>query len=150
MSNSPTCTGVTESGEPCRAIARSGSVYCFFHDPGAKGERDAARRAGGVARSRPATVLPPDAPEPALGSAEDVVLVLGDTIRQVRKGQLDPKIANTVGYLAGVLLKAFDMGEMERRLTALEAAVQNRSPVPPAAFDPEDPLLPPEGGEGAA
>jgi hypothetical protein len=42
---------------------------------------------------------------------------------------LDTKIANAVGYLTGILLKAFEVGEVERRLEALEE-VMNERPDP--------------------
>jgi hypothetical protein len=50
-----------------------------------------------------------------------VTALLSDTINRVRKGDLDVRVANTVGYLAGVLLKSLEVGDLEDRLTQLES-----------------------------
>jgi hypothetical protein len=39
----------------------------------------------------------------------------------VRRGELDPGIANSVAYLAGYFLKAQQLGQLERRLTRMES-----------------------------
>jgi len=62
-----------------------------------------------------------------LGSIEDVATLLGKTINQVRKGQIDPRVSNAVGYLAGIMLKALGQGELEKRLVELEAVVRSQS-----------------------
>jgi hypothetical protein len=55
---------------------------------------------------------------------------------------LDTKIANTVGFLAGVLIKSIETGEMERRLAAIESAVTGQSGMTgESAFDRPAPLL---------
>lgn len=56
-------------------------------------------------------------------SSQDVVLLVAETINQVRRGQLHPKIANTVGYLASVQLRALEQGPVEERLSRLEATL---------------------------
>jgi len=56
-------------------------------------------------------------------SPDDVLLLLADTIDEVKTGQLDPKVANSVGYLVGVMLKALEYDALNERLAALEAAV---------------------------
>jgi hypothetical protein len=65
-------------------------------------------------------VLPPDTPNLPLASVADVVTMLGATINQVRRGELDVRVANAVGYLGGVLLKGLQEGELEQRIAALE------------------------------
>jgi hypothetical protein len=47
--------------------------------------------------------------------------LLGDSINQIRRGELDPRVANAMGYLASVLLKALQQGPIEERLACLEA-----------------------------
>ena len=63
------CKGTTDRGSPCRADARSGSDYCFWHDPHSRAARNAAARRGGVVRARgpwPTTRAswPPASPTP--------------------------------------------------------------------------------------
>jgi hypothetical protein len=110
------------------------SDYCFFHDPGKAAQRAAARKAGGE-KGR-ALVLAAETPDAPLDTVGDVSRLLGQTVNQVRRGDLDPKIANAVGYLTGILLKALEVGEVERRLEALEEVVAER----PSLLDDSDPL----------
>jgi hypothetical protein len=46
---------------------------------------------------------------------------LADSINQLRRGELDPRVANGVGYLASILLRALEQGPMEERLAHLES-----------------------------
>ncbi len=69
-------------------------------------------------------VLPSSAPDAKLETADDAVKLLADTINQVRRGEIDPKIANAVGHLAGLLMRGLKDSETERRLAALESAVR--------------------------
>ena len=89
--------------------------------------------AGGVARSQK-RVLPADAPIKPLRNAADVVELLGETINQVRRGEIDLRVSNAIGYLSGILLGAIEKSSYEDRLAALEAAVAN----PPKAQSPFD------------
>jgi len=82
----------------------------------------------GGSRNRMKT-LAPDAPDVTVRNCEDVVRLLAESINQVRKGQLDPRVANAVGYLANVLIRALEQGEVEARLAALEAALAAPRPA---------------------
>jgi hypothetical protein len=124
-----------DGGGKCGARPIAGSSYCFFHDPEKSAEREAAQRAGGL-RNKLA-VLPSTAPDAPLLDARDVVRLLAETINQVRRGEVDPKVANAVGYLGGLLMKALHETEIEKRLAALEAAVKQQ-PVTPEFILEED------------
>ena len=52
--NKHRCSCIKDDGAPCRANAQTDSELCFFHDPEAADERAAARKAGGLERSRKA------------------------------------------------------------------------------------------------
>ncbi len=52
--------------------------------------------------------------------------LLTDTINQVGQGSLDCRIGNTIGYLAGIALKAYETSELEGRLEKLETAVKSQ------------------------
>jgi hypothetical protein len=62
----------------------------------------------------------------AIGGVADVCTLLARTINDVRTGRLDPKLANCVGYLSGILVRAFEVGELEERLAMLERSVRPR------------------------
>jgi hypothetical protein len=116
------CLAASKTGAPCQARAKAGTSFCAFHDPRATAEQDEARRAGGRSRSAPRAVLPAEEADLVLEGPRDLPALLADTINRVRKGALDPRVANTVGYLAGVLIRAFEVSELEERIRRLEGA----------------------------
>jgi hypothetical protein len=59
---------------------------------------------GGISRTRSVTTLSFDAPDHPLGTTNDVSTLL----------------ANAMGYLAAVLLRALEQGPLEERLTKIE------------------------------
>jgi hypothetical protein len=116
------CRHEVESGGQCKANAQRGAEFCFFHDPRLENERAAARKAGGIARTQKA-VLPANFPMKPLRTVFDVIELLSDTINHVRRGEMDLRMSNSIGYLSGILLSAIEKGSFEERLAALEAAV---------------------------
>ena len=108
---------------------------CFFHDPAAAEKRTAAQRRGG--QKGRATVLPANTPDFPLNDAGDASALLSVTINQLRRGQLDPKIATGLGYLLGLKMKAMDMAKLEKRVAGLEAALEQKSPAM-TLFDEDD------------
>jgi hypothetical protein len=59
-----------KGGERCNADAQTGKRVCVFHDPNKASDGRRARRAGGITRSRAATVLPFDTPDHPLGDTK--------------------------------------------------------------------------------
>ncbi len=47
--------------------------------------------------------------------------LLGETINHVRRGKIDLRVSNAVGYLSSILLSAIEKGSLEERLATLEA-----------------------------
>jgi hypothetical protein len=52
----------------------------------------------------------------------------------VRRGEIDPRISNAVGYLAGILLKAKERDELEQRLARLESIIAHQPADPQPDF----------------
>jgi hypothetical protein len=127
------CRHVRPDGRPCQANAINGSSFCFFHDPAKAEARQGARSAGG--RKHRAATLAATVPDLPLKTVGDVSELLALTINHVRRGELDPRVGNCVGYLAGVLLKALEQGDIETRLSALEVSVNRPRRDEPAMFD---------------
>ncbi len=121
------CHAVKRDGRRCRAIALPGSDFCFFHDPSKADERREAQSLGG--RQGRMKTLDPSTPDVNVEDCRGVVSLLSQTISQVRRGEIDPRVANAVGYLANVLIRATEMGELERRLAELEALVKTPRPA---------------------
>jgi len=122
-----TCEFRKKNGERCGADAQAGKSLCVFHDPAKASEGRRARRAGGITRSRAAAVLPFGTPDHPLGNTKEVSAFLADSINQLRRGQLDPRVANGMGYLTNVLLRALEQGPLEERLAKIEAALAAKS-----------------------
>jgi len=128
-----TCRATRKDGERCRAEAQSGRDYCFFHDPAKGEERHDSKVAGGKAGKLAtlATVKPwrgVAGEVDVLKSVTPVELVdlLCNTIDDVRTGAIDPKVANAVGYLAGVIVKIQEQEALVERLSAIEEALKAR------------------------
>ena len=116
------CKQVKKGGQPCDARPVAGSEFCFFHDPERADARRNAQQRGG--QGNQAASLPTDTPDLPLNTTQDVASLLAMTINQIRRGELDPKIGNTVGYLSGILLKAQEQGELEKKIKILEDVIQ--------------------------
>ena len=108
----------------CKNYALTGDEFCFFHSPKKAKERAKAQRKGGKkALADKKRVLGESNIE--IKKTSDVVSLLNETINQVRTGEIEVKIANAVGYLSGICLKALEQGDIEKRLEALEDKVFN-------------------------
>lgn len=118
------CKASKRAGSRCEAAALDGSDYCFFHDPSRAAERREAQALGGQ-RNRMKT-LDAAIPDMKFESTAEMVALLSDTINQVRKGDIDPRIGNTVGYLANLLIKALEQNELETRIDKLETLLENQ------------------------
>src|SRR5262245_24303950 len=116
------CQAEAAAGGRCNANALNGSEYCFFHHPDRAGERAIATRKGGL--SNKARVLPVATPDLPLRTGKEVMHMLAETINQVRRGELDPQVGNTVGYLAAVWLKAQQQESIDQRIAIVETAVK--------------------------
>jgi hypothetical protein len=117
------CKTSTSKGTICQAPPFSDQGYCFFHDPDLAKDRAKAQSVGG-AKGKAMSLPINEISQIAIKSSSEILKLIGETIHQVRTGQLDPRIANCVGYLSGIALKAIEQSETEERLAALEVAVQ--------------------------
>ncbi len=118
------CAYVRPDGKQCGARRTLGSRYCYFHDPSKSVERTAARRAGGLKNK--IAVLPANTPDLRLASPQDVAALVAGTINQVRRGEIDPKVANSIACLTAMLLRAIELAQIEQRLGDLETGVRRR------------------------
>jgi hypothetical protein len=119
------CTARKPDGTGCKSSALPGSNFCFFHDPTKAAERREAQALGG--RHHRIKTLDATASDVKVEDFGDVVALISEIINQVRKGVIDPRVANSVGYLANVLIKAFEQNDLEKRIESLEALLERRS-----------------------
>jgi hypothetical protein len=121
------CAAVKESGEPCGTPPITDSEFCLWHDPDRHQDAAEARRLGGLRKRREATL----AGVYDVGNLDSV----GDLRQLLRIAALDAlgldnSIARTRALVSIALAGArlLDLGELEDRLAALEAAVGVRPP----------------------
>lgn len=118
------CQHLKPSGEACGAPAMAGAGYCYQHNPAVPEEDKQAARVQGGQTHRPS--LPAPLPAIPIEAPRDVVTLLADTINRVRAGELDPRIANCLGVLAGHLLKAFELAQTAGRIEKIERIILER------------------------
>ncbi len=130
------CQGTDKSGGPCTAWALKGGTHCYFHANPEKvselGRRGGEAKGPGGARYA----------ERSLKTVDDVTALLGDTIKDLGRGLIDPKEATAVGYLAAGMLKALQQGDLENRLRALEAVEGSKSTKSRSKVEHDDPPTP--------
>ncbi len=108
----------------CQAYSVEESDFCLSHDPNQKDEKLAAVRKGGQADSYQSLKL--SLPAFTIKEPQDVVPAVIQTINELREGKLPPRIANTVGYLLGVALKAFEVAEIDDKIEAIDRIILER------------------------
>ena len=101
------------------------SAFCFWHDPEHQQEAAEARRLGGLRRRREGTVSGAYGYE-GVGTVEYIQRILDIAIIDTISLENSPSRNRTLGALAGIALKALEVGEMEERLAAIEAALGPR------------------------
>lgn len=120
-----TCSATKKDQSKCQAAAIPGSEFCFFHDPSNSEKRREAQAQGG--RQNRMKTLEESAPDVKVEDSGDAITLISQTINQVRKGQIDPRIANSVGFLANILIKAVERDKLETRIEKLEALLKVRA-----------------------
>jgi hypothetical protein len=124
METEKKCIEIKKDGSQCEAPALKDSQLCYFHEPFKAAERKAAQSLGG--QGNRLRTLNPDIPDIKIESSKDVIALLCETINKVRKGQIDSRDANTVGYLANIAMTGLERNDVEMRIRRLEELLGNR------------------------
>src|SRR5262249_5720850 len=105
----PRCHYVNPTtGERCVDTPQTGKQLCFYHDPVAQAKcYEAARKAGRHRQREAPLVVPVGLPRITLQTPEDAGALFVETINFVRTGEMDYRVASTIGYLAMGWLQAF-------------------------------------------
>ena len=120
------CTYIKANNQPCKAHAMKGSLFCFTHNPETRNEHAKAVVLGGLNSSRKDSA---NLPAINLQQPNEVVQLLEETINGVRDGSIPPKVASTIGYLAGYLLKAIEASDLNKRLEVIERVILERKSI---------------------
>jgi hypothetical protein len=126
MDDDKRCKFTAEDGTRCKAWTLRNREFCFSHDPSpeVKQAKLEAVTKGGLAREVEINV-PLEVVE--ISSPRDVVSLLVKVIAEVRSGAIDPKIGGTLGYLAGCLLKAYELCEVSNKADEVKAVLTTRA-----------------------
>jgi len=124
------CKALKLDGSQCQAAALPESTCCFFHDPSKAAERWEAQASGG--RANRMKTLDAATPDRNIRDCRDALALIAESINEVRTGRIDPRIANSVGYLATIAIRVFEQSDLEARIDKLERLIKSRD----AASDP--------------
>jgi hypothetical protein len=118
------CQFTKPEGSQCNANAMTEADYCFSHNPDTRGEKEMAVRKGGLAL-KPRQEAEPFDPLP-IRSIEGILVLIEDTMNRVRTEPMTHQKANCIGYLAGIALKAIEVGEIDEKLDLINSVVLER------------------------
>jgi hypothetical protein len=112
------CTHTKLDGTQCGANAMKESEFCFSHNPKVQKEKELAVTKGGRApKPRKDAESLPSMP---LRTADDIAALIQDTINRVRTEPMTHQKANCIGYLAGIALKAFEVGRLDEQVQLIQ------------------------------
>lgn len=114
------CKQIKSSKTRCEGHAtRDG--YCYFHSPSVpEKQKHESRVLGGQARS---TRVSSPLRAIQVESTGQLLELLNVTVQEVRQGKIDCRVANTIGFLSGHMMRAFEIEGVERRLQAIERRI---------------------------
>ena len=116
------CTFIKKNGERCQARKLHDSEFCYFHSSQVVVARAEARRRGGLRRHGGKG----ESGSYSIKSGRDVLQILEDVINDACALENTQGRAKAIGYLCQVILRGFEVTEIENRLTALEDKVYGK------------------------
>ena len=117
-----TCVFIKANGERCQARKMVDSEFCYFHSPQVVVERAEARRRGGLRRHGDKG----QTGSYVIKSSQDVLGILEDAINDTCALEQTQGRAKTLGYLCQIILRGFEVTEIESRLRVLEEKVYGK------------------------
>lgn len=111
------CKARTKANKPCKVRAVTKGLCAFHADPTRAAKL--GRIGGKRNRRHPLRSEPPTNPPTTVKELKELLSI---AISQIHAGQLDPKIGGVVASVGNVLLKAFEISDLEGRIVALESS----------------------------
>jgi hypothetical protein len=122
------CKARKPDGHVCQAKARIGSDFCFFHDPELSDARRQAQCRGGHKQTR-IRVIPSHTPDFHFSDSVRIKELLEYAANQLVQGELDPKSAYVLGYLADCALRAHKLITLEQRIDEVEKLIHSEKEI---------------------
>lgn len=118
------CVLIKQDENQCNANSMQDSEYCYLHNPDIPEEvkKEAQSRGGEANKVAVKEPLPPI----SIKTPQDILILAEDTINRVRAGEIDPRVATTIGYLANVAQKAIEASNLDERLEVVESILLQR------------------------
>ena len=125
------CKAINKNGEPCKAQAMANG-YCYRHNPDISDEEKLQASATGGGK------LTVERLERQIATAQDdinvrnlngVVDLIENNIKDVRQGNVDPRVSNAIVQNLNVLLKVYELGIQDARIRKLEEKAGIESPT---------------------
>lgn len=119
------CNYIKKNGLNCQANAMINNKYCYLHNPDiTKREKQDAQSRGG--KTKIIKVNEPMKKVIRTNNSKDITKLLSKMINDVLQDRLDLRIATGITYIANVLLKAFELSELEKRIDNIEQHLTNK------------------------
>ena len=110
------CDLILEDGSQCTAYRQKGSQYCFKHNQTPE-ERSLVSQHGGLSGK---VIVGFGGKRLEIKKPRHIRKALVSTLNLLKDGQIEPNIANSIGYLCGVIIKTFELIEFEERIREIE------------------------------
>src|SRR3989338_1196993 len=110
------CEFILEYGSQCRAYKQKGGQYCFKHSQSPE-ERAIMAQQGGLSGK---AIIGFGSRRLEIKKPRHIRKALVNTLNLLKDGHIEPSIANSIGYLCGVIIKTFELIEFEERIGELE------------------------------
>jgi hypothetical protein len=134
----PACNARKPNGDACQAKARTGSEFCFFHDPDLSEARRQAQCRGGRKHTR-FRVIPNRTLDFEFSDATRITKLLEYAANRLIQGELDQKSAYVLGYLADCALRAHKVLNLEQQIKEMQRLIDAERNIPVASLDFLDP-----------
>jgi len=118
------CSFIKSDGNKCNAYAVRNSNYCWIHSPEvSETVKSNARLLGGINRQ---VQIPVNLPEMVINDTRDIPPLLVDTLFHLRKGEMDIRLGTAIGYISNILLKSYEVAEIENRMEKIEKFIDEK------------------------
>lgn len=100
------------------------SKYCWTHSPEISiHEKKLGSSKGGKNKFG---LTPVNLPQIIINDTRDIPPLLVDTIQHLRKGEIDVRLGTVVGYLSNILLKSYEVADIENRMEKIEKFIDEK------------------------
>jgi len=118
------CIFRKSNGERCKSNAMKNDIYCWTHSPEISvHEKRFGSSKGGKNKT---SMRPVNLPQIIINDTRDIPPLLVDTIQHLRSGEIDVRLGTAVGYLSNILLKSYEVADIEGRMERIEKFIDEK------------------------